>query len=73
MKYKKFSIINSCSDLAISLQVKYRASNLGISIFDKYNSCWRFFPLEEIYLTKGVNCKNYIKEVADPSLQTILR
>lgn len=73
MKYKKISIMNSCSNLAKSLQVKYRASELGISIFDKYNKSWKFFSLDELYLTKGINCKKHIKEVAKPSLQTILK
>lgn len=71
MKYKKFSILNECIDLAIKLNVKYHASQRGMSI-NRSNGTNKFFDLDSIYLTKGEDCKKYIRESVPSSYQTTL-
>ena len=61
--------MNECSQLAKTLNVKFRCSVFGISIIGNET---KFFPLDSIYLDKGKECKKFIKESADPSLQTVL-
>lgn len=67
--FKRVQVMNECIDLAKSLNIKFRASELGLSII---GSQTKFFPLESIYSDNGKECKQFIKEEADPSLQTIL-
>ena len=65
-KYKKIAKLNEITNLCNKLHVKYRASEAGISIL---NDKIKFFSIDEIYLD-NTECINYIKSVADPSLQT---
>lgn len=67
MKYKKFSLMNECASLARSLNVQCRCSRFGISILGKTP---KFFSLDLLYFDKGESCREYIYEVAEPSLQT---
>lgn len=61
--------MNECANLAQKLNVKFRCSLNGMSVLSEEGN--KFFPLDELYLTNGASCKKYIKQVADPSLQTI--
>lgn len=67
MKYKKQARINDCALTAEMLGVEFRCSQRGISILGTSEN--RFFDGAELLKDKS-RCIRFIKEQADPSLQT---
>ena len=62
--------MNKCAKMSRTLGVKCRCSGFGISIISEDEA--KFFSLDSLYMDNGKSCKDYIKEVCNPELQTTL-
>lgn len=67
MKYKRQARINDCAETAEILGVPFRCSQRGISILGVNEN--KFFDGDELLVDKS-RCIKFIKQQADPSLQT---